>query len=142
MPSGAGVSESPVGIVAAHPFDGVGPAGFQQAYMLYRVPRNPEEVQSAHAMFTEGLKNVAAGANAAELKRGMDRGSRAAVEALKAMSRPVESRKECPLRFLDFRPVMNVAVQNHLAVVRVDADPPRFQLSATAERIEDATLDV
>jgi len=48
----------------------------------------------AHAMFTEGLKNVAAGANAAELKRGMDRGSQAAVAALKAMSRPVESRKE------------------------------------------------
>src|SRR5687767_10204388 len=48
----------------------------------------------AHAMFTEGLKNVAAGANVAELKRGMDRGSQAAVDALKAMSRPVESRKE------------------------------------------------
>jgi chaperonin GroEL len=48
----------------------------------------------AHAMFTEGLKNVAAGASAAELKRGMDRGTKAAVDALKAMSRPVESRKE------------------------------------------------
>src|SRR5512145_488608 len=32
----------------------------------------------AHAMFTEGLKNVAAGASAADLKRGIDRATQAA----------------------------------------------------------------
>ena len=48
----------------------------------------------AHALFAEGLKNVAAGASAVDLKRGLDRGLKAAVAALKALSRPVESRKE------------------------------------------------
>jgi len=48
----------------------------------------------AHAIFAEGLHNVAAGASAVDLKRGLDRGLRAAVEALKALSRPVASRLE------------------------------------------------
>jgi chaperonin GroEL len=48
----------------------------------------------AHALFAEGLKNVGAGAGAIDLKRGLDRGLRAAVAALKALSRPVASRKE------------------------------------------------
>jgi chaperonin GroEL len=48
----------------------------------------------AHAILAEGLKNIAAGASAVDLKRGLDRGLRAAVAALKALSRPVESRKE------------------------------------------------
>ncbi len=48
----------------------------------------------AHAIFTEGVRNVAAGASAIDLKRGLDRGLKAAVTAIKALSRPVESRKE------------------------------------------------
>lgn len=48
----------------------------------------------AHAIFAEGLHNVAAGASAVDLKRGLDRGLRAAVKALKTLSRPVTSRKE------------------------------------------------
>jgi chaperonin GroEL len=48
----------------------------------------------AHAIFAEGVRNVAAGASAIDLKRGLDRGLRAAVESIKALSRPVESRKE------------------------------------------------
>src|SRR5665811_2031875 len=48
----------------------------------------------AHAIFAEGLHNVAAGASAVELKRGLDRGLRAAVESLHALSRPVASRLE------------------------------------------------
>src|SRR6516164_1808134 len=48
----------------------------------------------AHALYAEGLKNVAAGASAVDLKRGLDRGLHAAVAALKAMSRPIPSRKE------------------------------------------------
>lgn len=34
---------------------GVGPDGFQAAYMLHRVPRNPEEVASAHSVFLDWL---------------------------------------------------------------------------------------
>lgn len=48
----------------------------------------------AHAIFAEGLRNVAAGASAVDLKRGLDRGLRAAVKGLKALSRPVSSRLE------------------------------------------------
>ena len=36
----------------------------------------------AHAIFAEGVRNVAAGASAIDLKRGLDRGLEAAVEAL------------------------------------------------------------
>jgi chaperonin GroEL len=48
----------------------------------------------AHAIFSEGLRNVVAGASAVDLKRGLDRGLRAAVETLKGLSRPVASRRE------------------------------------------------
>ena len=48
----------------------------------------------AHAIFAEGVRNVAAGASAVDLKRGLDRGSRVAVEALRSISRPVGNRKE------------------------------------------------
>jgi len=48
----------------------------------------------AYAIFADGVRNVVAGASAIDLKRGLDRATRAAVEALRAMSRPVASRKE------------------------------------------------
>jgi len=48
----------------------------------------------AHAIYSDGLRNVAAGASAVDLKRGLDRGLRAAVEALRSLSRPVASRRE------------------------------------------------
>jgi len=48
----------------------------------------------AHAMLADGIRNIAAGASAIDLKRGLDRGMRAAVEALRELSRPVQSLKE------------------------------------------------
>ena len=48
----------------------------------------------AHAILAEGIRNVVAGASAVDLRRGLDRGMRAAVAALKGLSRPVASRKE------------------------------------------------
>jgi chaperonin GroEL len=48
----------------------------------------------AHGMFAEGLRNVAAGASAIALKRGIDQGVKIAVEALRGLSRPVASRTE------------------------------------------------
>ncbi len=48
----------------------------------------------AQAIFADGVRNVAAGASAIDLKRGLDRGVRAAVETLRALSRPVKSRLE------------------------------------------------
>jgi chaperonin GroEL len=48
----------------------------------------------AHAIFADGVRNVVAGASAVDLKRGLDRGAQAAVDALKLLSRPVKSRLE------------------------------------------------
>jgi chaperonin GroEL len=48
----------------------------------------------AAAIFAEGVKNIAAGASAIELKRGLDRGLRAVVGQLKALSRPVADHKQ------------------------------------------------
>ena len=46
------------------------------------------------AIFGEGLHNIAAGASAVDLKRGLERGFRAAVQELTALARPVTSRLE------------------------------------------------
>jgi chaperonin GroEL len=48
----------------------------------------------AHAMYSEGVRNVAAGASAIDLKRGLDLGLEATVKSLKAQAKPVGSRKE------------------------------------------------
>ncbi|HWO00838.1 MAG TPA: chaperonin GroEL [Blastocatellia bacterium] len=48
----------------------------------------------AHAILADGVRNVAAGASAIDLKRGLDRGLKLAVETLRALSRPVQSRRE------------------------------------------------
>ncbi|HWM48379.1 MAG TPA: chaperonin GroEL [Xanthobacteraceae bacterium] len=48
----------------------------------------------AHAIFSDGLRNVVAGASAIDIKRGLDRGAKAAIETLRALSRPVATRKE------------------------------------------------
>jgi chaperonin GroEL len=48
----------------------------------------------AHAIVADGVRNVVAGASAVDLKRGLDRGARVVTESLRALSRPVQSRKE------------------------------------------------
>jgi chaperonin GroEL len=48
----------------------------------------------AHAILADGIKNVVAGASAIDLKRGLDLAAKSAVQALKAMARPVKERKE------------------------------------------------
>jgi chaperonin GroEL len=48
----------------------------------------------AQAIFREGLKNVTAGANPMELKRGIDRAVEAVVEQLKSLSVPSAGKKE------------------------------------------------
>jgi chaperonin GroEL len=48
----------------------------------------------AQAIFREGLKNVTAGANPMELKRGIDRAVEAVVEQLKILSAPSAGKKE------------------------------------------------
>lgn len=48
----------------------------------------------AHAIFADGVRNVTAGASAIDIKRGLDRALKVAVEALRKQSKPVASRKE------------------------------------------------
>jgi chaperonin GroEL len=48
----------------------------------------------AQAIFADGVRNVAAGASAIDLKRGLDRALEAAVGALRTLARPVNSRLE------------------------------------------------
>ena len=48
----------------------------------------------AHAILADGIRNVVAGASAIDLKRGLDRATRAAVKALHTMSRPVKTKAE------------------------------------------------
>ena len=48
----------------------------------------------AHAMFADGVRNVVAGASAVDIKRGLDRAAKRSIEALRALSRPVKTRKE------------------------------------------------
>ena len=48
----------------------------------------------AYAILADGVRNVVAGASAIDIKRGLDRATKTAVEALKALSRPVRERKE------------------------------------------------
>ncbi len=48
----------------------------------------------AQAIFNEGLKNVTAGANATEIKRGIEEAVKVVVEELKKLSRPIENKTE------------------------------------------------
>ncbi len=48
----------------------------------------------AHAMFSDGVRNVVAGASAIDIKRGLDRATKRAIDTLKASSRPVKTRRE------------------------------------------------
>jgi len=48
----------------------------------------------AQAIYSEGQKLVAAGTNPMALKRGLDKGVAAVVEALKKMSKPIKSKSE------------------------------------------------
>ncbi|MBT7461446.1 MAG: chaperonin GroEL, partial [Waddliaceae bacterium] len=48
----------------------------------------------AEAIYTEGLKNIAAGANPMELKRGIDKSVKVVVAKLESLSKPVKDKKE------------------------------------------------
>ncbi|HEU4994579.1 MAG TPA: chaperonin GroEL [Gemmatimonadaceae bacterium] len=47
----------------------------------------------AHAILSEGIKNLAAGASAIDLKRGLERGLGVATKTIRALSRPVETKR-------------------------------------------------
>jgi chaperonin GroEL len=69
----------------------------------------------AHAISSEGVCNVTAGASAIDLKRGLDRGLRAAVQALQEISKPVTNRTEKAH-------VATISAHNELVIGEVVAD--------------------
>jgi chaperonin GroEL len=66
----------------------------------------------AQAIYTEGQKLVAAGANPMALKRGIDQGTTAVVEALKKLSKPTKDR-------LEIEQVGTISANNDKAVGRL-----------------------
>src|SRR5512141_1597064 len=48
----------------------------------------------AQSIVSEGLRNVAAGANPMQIKRGLDRGGQAVVEEIRRMSIPIQGRDD------------------------------------------------
>lgn len=48
----------------------------------------------AQSIITEGLKNVTAGSNPLAIKRGLDKGFQAVIEALKKISKPIQTKAE------------------------------------------------
>ncbi len=48
----------------------------------------------AHSIFKEGLRNITAGANPIEVKRGMDKASKVIIDELKAMSQEVQDKEK------------------------------------------------
>jgi chaperonin GroEL len=48
----------------------------------------------AHAIFREGIRHISAGANAMEIKRGIDRAVEIVVDDLKKISKPCQTKKE------------------------------------------------
>jgi len=48
----------------------------------------------SHAIFSDGIRNVVAGASGIDIKRGLDRGLKIAADELRKMSVPVETRQD------------------------------------------------
>lgn len=91
------------GVTIAREFDLEDPEENLGAQMIRQAAeRTGEEVGDgtstatvlAHAIFSEGVRNVTAGASAVDLKRGLDRGVKVAVDAIRKISRPINSKKE------------------------------------------------
>jgi chaperonin GroEL len=70
----------------------------------------------AYAIFADGLRNVVAGASAIDLKRGIERGHAAVLDALAELSRPCATREE----------------REHVATVSAHNDPAIGALVAEA----------
>jgi chaperonin GroEL len=69
----------------------------------------------AHAIFSDGIRNVVAGASAIDLKRGLDRGLAVAVAELEKMAVPVKSRKHKA-------EVATIAAHNDVSIGELVAD--------------------
>jgi chaperonin GroEL len=94
----------------------------------------------AHAIVADGVRNTAAGASAVDLKRGLDRGLGVAVAAVRALSRPVASRRERVQ-------VATIAAHNDATIGAMVADAvervgPEGAITVEEARATETTLEV
>ena len=94
----------------------------------------------AHCILAEGVRNVTAGASAVDIKRGLEHGLRVATEALRALSRPVESRRERAQ-------VAAISAHNDAAIGELVADAmekvgPEGAISVEESRTTETVLEV
>jgi chaperonin GroEL len=94
----------------------------------------------AHAIVAEGVRNIAAGASAIDLKRGLDRAAAAVMDALRAQSRPVQSEREK-------QQVATIAAHNDPAIGRLVAQAiekvgPEGAVTVEEAKGTETTLDV
>jgi chaperonin GroEL len=85
----------------------------------------------AYAILADGIRNVAAGASAIDIKRGLERGARAAIAALKRLSRPVATR-------LEKAQVATISAHNDRAIGELVADAMEKVGSEGAISVEEA----
>ena len=112
------------GVTIAKEFDLKDPEENLGARMLRQAAENTGDMVGdgtstatilAHAIFADGVRNVVAGASAIDIKRGLDRGARCAIEALRALSRPVATRREKAQ-------IAAISAHNDLAIGELVAD--------------------
>jgi chaperonin GroEL len=94
----------------------------------------------AHAIFADGVRNVVAGASAIDIKRGLDRAAKRAIEALRTLSRPVATRKEKAQ-------VAAISAHNDLPIGEQVADAmdkvgPEGVITVEESKTTETTLDV
>ena len=91
------------GVTVAKEIELTGPFENMGAQMLREVASKTSDVAGdgtttatvlAQAIFREGVKNVTAGGNPMDLKRGIDRAVETVVEEIKKLSRPTKDKKE------------------------------------------------
>ena len=97
----------------------------------------------ANAIVADGLRNVVAGASAIEIKRGLDRATKSAIGTLRALSRPVATRKEkAQVATISAHndPTIGELVAEAIgggAVIRVGA-PTEAEMKSKKEALDDA----
>ena len=94
----------------------------------------------AYAILAEGVRNVTAGASAVELRRGIERGMKVAIDVLHGESRPVTSRT-------DKVSVATIAAHNDASIGEVVADAvekvgPEGVITVEEARTIETTLEV
>jgi len=85
----------------------------------------------ACALFADGVRNVAAGASAVDVKRGLERGARAAVASIREQSRPVTTKREKAQ-------VASVSAHNDTSIGDIVADAIERVGSEGAVTVEEA----